>query len=84
MDLCGTDTQNTGPKGVTEQLVLGEGVKDARRSDHGAHGGRQSAAVDPDGHKRRPNVDPLEEAVVLSHQIPSHNKGEKDCIVMCV
>lgn len=48
----------------TEQIVPGQGVQDARRSDQVAHGGRESGGINPNGDKRVPDVDISEEAVI--------------------
>lgn len=54
--------------GLTEKLIQGESVKDARRADHGAHCSRERGAVYPDGDERRPEVYFLEEPIILSQQ----------------
>lgn len=60
--------------GLTEKLVQGESVKDARGADHGAHRSRERGAVYPDGDERRPEVYFLEEPIILSQQCSRRKK----------
>lgn len=58
----------TGP--LTEQVVSGQSVEDARRPDEVAHGSGEGGGVNADGDEGVPDVDVSEETVIPLQEDP--------------
>ena len=85
MDELKSIGESSGAGGCTEQVVLGQGIEDARGPNQAAHGGRQRGAVDPHGDEGVPHVDVTQVVVVPLEKHTTHTTGHNkqhltDCL----
>lgn len=59
---------------LTKEVIQSESMEDTGRPNHSAHCSRERGAVYPDSNERRPDVNSLQEPIILNQQGPKETE----------